>query len=182
VIAGPALARWAPLPARDRDLSRWGSVAIVAALLAAVVLVARPSTRCLEIAGDWSPDLMAAETLRANGASGRLVLPFRWGDYAIWRLAPKLRVSIDGRREVHSERATNEGFGIETGSAEGLAALAAWRADYVWLGAESTRTKAWLIDHGYRIDLDGPRSYIAVLQQLPPLKPSAGGDNGCFPE
>jgi hypothetical protein len=182
VIAGPALAVWVPLPARDRDLCRWGNVAAVVTLLAAVVLAVRPTTRCLEIAGNWAPDLAAADTLRTNGASGRLVLPFRWGDYAIWRLAPKLKVSIDGRREVHSERATMEGFGIEAGSAEGLAALAAWRADYVWLGAESTRTKEWLSDHGYRIDVDGPRSYIAVLQEHPPLRPSAGGDNRCFPE
>jgi hypothetical protein len=90
-------------------------------------------------------------------------------------------VSIDGRREVHSERATNEGFGIETGSAEGLATLTAWRADYVWLGAESTRSKAWLSDHGYRIDFDGPRSYVAVSQDLPPLRPIGDVEQRCFP-
>jgi hypothetical protein len=150
-------------------------------ILAAVMLAIRPSARCLEIAGDWTPDLTAAETLRATGATGRLVLPFRWGDYAIWRFAPKLRVSIDGRREVHSARATNEGFGIETGSAEGLAALEGWRADYVWLGAESTRTKAWLVDHGYRVDIETPRSYIAALRDLPPLQPGVEVEHTCFP-
>jgi hypothetical protein len=119
--------------------------------------------------------------LKANGASGRLVLPLKWGDYAIWRLGPNLQVSIDGRREVHGEEATREGFGIEAASAEGLSALERWRPDYVWLTAESTRTKEWLTDHGYRIDFDGPRSYIAVLRELPPLRPVGSPDQRCFP-
>lgn len=180
VIAAPQLARWAPVPARDRYASRWGLVAVWTMVVATLALSLRPSARCLTIEGHWAPDLTAAEVLKTN-SGGKLVVPLRWGDYAIWRLAPNLKVSIDGRREVHSEQSTREAFAVETGAAVGLAALERWRPDYVWLGAESMTTKTWLITHGYRIDFDGPRSYVAVRQDLPVLQGSSGVQHRCFP-
>lgn len=39
----------------------------------------------------------AVRYLKANKISGNLILPFDWGEYAIWHLHPKMRVSIDGR-------------------------------------------------------------------------------------
>src|SRR5262245_52551855 len=78
-----------------------------AVAIAAIVAVSLASqTRCLEIGNDpWTPDLQAAAALGGASAQGRLVLPFNWGEYAIWHFGPRLRVSIDGRREtVYSER------------------------------------------------------------------------------
>jgi hypothetical protein len=38
--------------------------------------------------------------LRESGVSGNLAVHFDWGEYAIWHLAPALKVSLDGRRET----------------------------------------------------------------------------------
>jgi hypothetical protein len=49
--------------------------------------------------------VQATDFLHKNGATGRLLLPFEWGEYAIWHLFPSCRVSIDGRfRTVYPER------------------------------------------------------------------------------
>lgn len=46
----------------------------------------------------------AVGLLRDSGVSGNLAIHFDWGEYAIWHLAPGIRVSMDGRREtVYSE-------------------------------------------------------------------------------
>lgn len=38
--------------------------------------------------------------LRESGVTGHLAVHFEWGEYAIWHLAPRLRVGMDGRRET----------------------------------------------------------------------------------
>jgi len=37
--------------------------------------------------------------LAAAQARGNLAVPFRWGSYALWRLSPGVKVSMDGRYE-----------------------------------------------------------------------------------
>jgi hypothetical protein len=47
-----------------------------------------------------SPDLYpvnAVSFIDRNGLRGNLVLPFDWGEYAIWHLYPRCRVNVDGR-------------------------------------------------------------------------------------
>ena len=40
------------------------------------------------------------------GAEGNLLVDFDWGEYVIWHLGPRVKVSIDGRREtVYSSQA-----------------------------------------------------------------------------
>jgi hypothetical protein len=184
VMAGPALARWAPILARDTDATRWGAVAVLTTFLAAFVLAVLPSTRCIAIQDSEDlPDATAVEILRTNRATGRLVTQFGWGQYAIWHLAPALKVSIDGRREtIYSERTIQRQVAVAKGSAEGLETLATTRPEYVWLSTGSaTTTKAWLTGNGYRIDVDRQHSYIAVRQDLPVLQYSAVVESGCFP-
>jgi hypothetical protein len=62
--------------------------------------------------------------LKASGAEGRLAVLFDWGSYAIWHLAPRLRVSIDGRREaVYSPAQLEENAAFLYGQAGWRAAL-----------------------------------------------------------
>ncbi len=42
----------------------------------------------------------AVAMLKASGAAGNLVVHYDWGEYVIWHLGPRVRVSMDGRREV----------------------------------------------------------------------------------
>lgn len=53
----------------------------------------------------------AVRFLKSNGLSGNLLLPFDWGEYAIWHLYPACRVSIDGRfRTVYPESVIEDHF------------------------------------------------------------------------
>ncbi len=39
----------------------------------------------------------AVKFLKDNNVKGNILVPFDWGEYAIWKLYPDNRVSIDGR-------------------------------------------------------------------------------------
>ena len=46
----------------------------------------------------------AVRFLKQNGIKGDILIPFEWGEYAIWKLYPDCKVSIDGRfRTVYPE-------------------------------------------------------------------------------
>src|SRR5262249_4735225 len=102
--------------------------------------------------------------------------------YAIWRFAPALRVSIDGRREVYSQETDRLALAMEGGRPEGLNRLAALHPDYVWLNNASSTTKAWLAEHGYRIDVETPRSFVAARVNLPIMRTYPADETiQCFP-
>lgn len=152
--------------------------AVVVAMV--VVTFLAPATICLPHDSTWGPDLVAASALR-QAVPGRLVLPFGWGEYAIWHFGPGLRVSIDGRREtVYSPRVLDLDTAVEIGDPAGLAFLEATQPEYVWLPQTASQTHAWLQSRGYRQDISTPRSIVAVRGDLPAL-PSGPPASACFP-
>jgi hypothetical protein len=110
------------------------------------------------------------------------VVPFNWGEFAIWHWGPRLRVGIDGRREtVYSAHTLDVQNLIAFGQPAGIAFLDRERPEYVWLRNDTAAaTKQWLASHGYRIDVDTGVSFIATRAELPPLAPAATL-RGCFP-
>lgn len=42
----------------------------------------------------------AVHLVRQADVSGRLVVPFNWGEYTLWHLGPQVQISMDGRRET----------------------------------------------------------------------------------
>jgi len=53
----------------------------------------------------------AVRFLKQNGIKGKVLIPFDWGEYAIWKLYPDCRVSIDGRfRTVYPEGVLRDHF------------------------------------------------------------------------
>jgi hypothetical protein len=139
-------------------------------------------TRCLAIEGDWIPDRKAAGAFEAPDVRGRLVLPFNWGEYAIWHWGPRLRVSMDGRREtVYSEATVNQQTPLFRGQLEGIAFLKQAHAEYVWVPTSAGGQIAqWLTDNGYRIDVKTGESFIAVRQDMQSLVPGSSMP-ACFP-
>jgi hypothetical protein len=166
-------------PARVRPV---GLVLVDASVVALVCgfLLLEPS-RCLRIEGSWTPDLDAAGAL-ASTTAGRLVLPFDWGEYAIWHWGPRLRVSMDGRREtVYTDEMVRIQSAVSHGLDEGLAFLARTRPEYVWLPlTTASASRTWLGNHGYRVDVETRRSFIATRVDLPALRPGPAS-SGCFP-
>jgi hypothetical protein len=166
---------WAPpasAPASPRSRMPAGTLAIDA--LAVIVLWmsnAAPASRCLSVESEAAPDLAAANVFFSESVTGRLVLPFDWGEYAIWHWGPRLKVSMDGRREtVYSDATVNQQASIAFGQPEGMEYLDRVRPEYVWLSYRfAAPTAAWLETHGYRIDVKTDKSFVAVRNDLPML-------------
>jgi hypothetical protein len=200
ILLSPWLrARWpASSPAQPAARSQPPDQRVVAAGLFVAALVASgfilsKSLTCVRTVDrivpgtndSWVPDRDAASVL-THASPGRLVTFFNWGEYAIWHFGPRLRVSMDGRREtVYSDRRLVEHDAIVRGTELAFSTLAQWQAEYVWLPSTSSRTKAWLTANGYRIDRETARSFVAVRRDLGPLTVSNGkspGVTACFPD
>lgn len=184
LLAPAVVARWprqrSPLPER---LIAGMALAVFVASIPASIWISRRALGCVPIIGTWIPDVEAMTALR-QAEPGRIVTPFNWGQYALWHLGPRLRVSMDGRREtVYTDRRLLEHDAILAGAPEGLATLEQWQAEYVWLPAWSEKTAAWLAGHGYRMDVETPRSRVAVRADRPklPAVESRSGVRPCFP-
>jgi hypothetical protein len=160
-----------------RPDSRSRDVIVVASLAIAFGL---PPTVCLTADPAIAPDPIGAGALRL-APPGRLVLPFGWGEYAIWHFGQRLKVSIDGRREtVYSPRVIDIDAAVRNGLALGFAFLDETRPEYVWLPPAMISTHAWLQQHGYRQDIITAQSIIAVREDRPVL--TAGPPvSRCFP-
>lgn len=68
-------------------------------ILATLVQLTRFTAWRLEVPADYYP-VGAVEFLRLNGMDGNLATPYNWGEYVLWKLAPRVKVSFDGRYET----------------------------------------------------------------------------------
>ncbi|HVM60595.1 MAG TPA: hypothetical protein VMV72_06975 [Verrucomicrobiae bacterium] len=83
----------------------------------------------------------AVDVLEAARAEGNLATPFRWGSYVSWRLAPRIKVSEDGRyEEVYPDETfeMNRAFFYKDG-ANWDELLRRYRVDFVLLDLRATR-------------------------------------------
>ena len=71
-------------------------MAIEALVLAGLAV---PRLQCIEVDSRVYP-VRAIDRLRAADVSANLAVLFDWGGYAFWRLGPRVRVSVDPRRET----------------------------------------------------------------------------------
>jgi hypothetical protein len=187
LLVAPALvARWPrtrPARVSSAALTAVSGGFFAVALVCSVWIGARALT-CVPIIGTWTPDLEAMTSLR-HTSSGRIVTPFNWGEYAIWHLGPRLRVSMDGRREtIYSDDLLAANDAVLAGTPEGFEVLSRWNPEYVWLPRASVATREWLTAHGYRLDVETTHSIVAVRADQPMLPaPAEVGSQtrGCFP-
>jgi hypothetical protein len=128
--------RWAQaLAASARRLSRTdaalagGGWAVAAAVIMAVVFVARPpdfyrfSPRVFPVA--------AADELAAHPPPGRMFNDFIWGGYLLYRLWPAQQVFIDGQTDFYGEALTRE-YAQVSAAAPGWQQVLA-RYDVTWI-------------------------------------------------
>ncbi len=92
-------------------------------LVGAVVLVglALPNFGCIRPHPVYARRAIAL--LKHSGVTGNLAVHFTWGEYALWHLSPRIKVSVDGRREtVYSDeiRRQNIDFRMGTGDWDAL--------------------------------------------------------------
>jgi hypothetical protein len=170
--------------ATNQLAQKWLNAGIVVLLAGFTAYASYPHLRCIPPLPSY-PDVVAASALDRPQVRGRLFVEFNWGEFAIWHFAPRLRVSIDGRREtVYSPTRLNEFFAVAEGSDEGLEVIARDKPEYIWMMANRDALRTALLEAGYRIDVKTPQSFIAVRSDLPVLTPvsdSIPNPTRCFP-
>ena len=75
-----------------------GYAAAVSVLIVSLALVL--FARRIGMQATWLPEADAAVFVRTHALTGRMLTWFDYGEYAIWHFSPRLRVSMDGRRET----------------------------------------------------------------------------------
>ncbi len=84
----------------------WLLVAMTGVTLVMVVLSFRGLQGIRIDPGQFAFPARAVALMDGAGADGNLLVDFDWGEYVIWHLGPRVRVSMDGRREtVYSSQA-----------------------------------------------------------------------------
>ncbi|HUJ72720.1 MAG TPA: hypothetical protein VLZ30_10775 [Verrucomicrobiae bacterium] len=129
-----------------------------------------------EVPGSFYP-LGAVETLDQAGVEGNLAVPFRWGSYASWRLAPRIKVSIDGRYEEAYPDTTfemNRAFFYQDG-ANWDQLLRQHRVDFIILELRTTRLRPDdLLARGYEeVRVDATAALFARHELAPALQETA---------
>jgi hypothetical protein len=113
-LVAPLRARLAGAPILARLLAA-GLAALT--LLLAVDLALFTRWRLAVPAEDYP--VGAVEFLRLNRLQGNLATPFQWGQYVLWKLAPDVRVSFDGRYEtVYPEDVARANFDFLYGTGD----------------------------------------------------------------
>lgn len=119
--------RWPEAFRPSRPDGRWHPALVWAMVIEAVVLAAAavPRMRCIRVDPAAYP-VRAVEILRRAGVEGEMAVFFDWGGYVLWRLGPRIRVSIDPRREtVYSSDAIAANLAWTLGEPAGDAVVAA---------------------------------------------------------
>jgi hypothetical protein len=183
VSAPPSPRRDVPAQPAHKYFALITIAAILPILIVGVIETSR-SAGCILIDApkSWGvPDANAARYVIAGGLAGRMVTFFDWGEYAIWHFSPKVKVSMDGRREtVYSRSLTENHLQLYAGTPQGLEFLKSLDADYIWLPTSAPVVQV-LAQQGWIRLFKGPSSLVfgRVALRTPPLSP-VGGPR-CFP-
>jgi hypothetical protein len=90
---------------------RFGFAAVACALGVFAVAAIRTNVWDLRLDAASMPEPEAVAFLKDQPAGARVLVWSNWGEYAIWHLSPRMRVSIDGRREtVYSDQVQSRHF------------------------------------------------------------------------
>ena len=157
---------------------RWaGLVAILIALAGTYGFNRRAS--CLQMRNYPEPEATAF----LQEQRGRLVSFFDWGQYAIWHLAPRLKVSMDGRREtVYSEAMIDLHLHFYRGDPSAVAQVTRLAPDFIWLPSSSPAIVA-LDRRDWNMVFRGPVSVIFSRQpEKAPVQVSSAEKIRCFPD
>jgi hypothetical protein len=162
-------------PYAERWCRRVPSVAVLAihAVLAAFVAVRFLPQASLEpaVPPNFYP-VGAVAALDQAGVKGNLAVPFRWGSYALWRLAPKIKVSMDGRYEETYPDTTfevNRALFYRAG-ADWDRLLREYRVDFIILELRTTQlAPADLRGHGYEVIRADDTSVLLTRSEFAPV-------------
>lgn len=189
-LLGPAIAAGLPRRVRSGSAAPRQRRNQVAAMVVAGAVIAGAlgalifNMACIRVDARTAPEPGAVEFFKSRSAKGRLVVWFGWGQYAIWHLAPDLRVSIDGRREtVYSANMQERHLRFFFDTPGGASLPRELAADFVWIPKDLPAAKR-LQEDGWVTIYTGERSAIFApagsAAAQPPAR-SASEERRCFP-
>jgi hypothetical protein len=118
----------------------------------------------------WLPERSVVHYLTAHQVRGRMLTYFDWGEYAIWHLAPEVKVSMDGRREtVYSDQPIEGHLAVYQGRPGALDYIRRVNPDYVWLPKSLPVVSELQASGEWTTTFEGPTS--AVLARHPEPEP-----------
>ena len=161
LFAEPLAANW---PHRTADAITRKRIQLLRPALGLVVIAVVPfvASRAanIQIGHPPMPEREAAEFVERAGLRGRVLVWFDWGEYVIWHFSPRLRVSIDGRREtVYSDELIASHMAFYLGDTAAIDLPTRIAADYIWV-PKWIPVVAKLRDNGWAPLFEGPQSVI----------------------
>jgi hypothetical protein len=133
--------------------------ALAVAAIAALAVVGSRAAR-IQIGHPPMPEREAVEFIQRAGLRGRLLVWFDWGEYVIWHFSPRLRVSIDGRREtLYSDELIASHMAFYLGDSTAMDLPSRIAADYIWV-PKWIPVVAKVRDKGWAPVFEGPQSII----------------------
>jgi hypothetical protein len=161
LMAEPLAANWRR---RTADSMRTTRIRLLRPALAVVVVAVLPlvvnRAARIYIGHPPMPEREAAEFVERAGLEGRVLVWFDWGEYVIWHFSPRLRVSIDGRREtVYSDALISSHMAFYLGEPAAIDLPIRIAADYIWVPTWIP-VVAKLRQVGWAPIFEGPQSII----------------------
>ena len=177
---------WARL---GRD-SRLAGLSIVGSVV--LIGLSWPRFGCIRVEPFYFPfPARPVALLKQSGVSGNMAVPFDWGEYVLWHLGPRVRVSIDGRREtLYSDETYRQTRDFERGTGVWDSLLKTTRTDLVLApnGSATTnllgRTAGWVPLYQDSVCVIFMRESFADIAQISKIGIPALPDDGgglCFP-
>ena len=137
----------------------------------------------IPVPAKFMPDPNVSSYVRDEKLSGRALMWFDWGEYAIWHFGPELKVSMDGRREtVYTPEVVNAHLRFYFGGANDWQYADEIKADYVLIPKALPIAKELPL-HGWRPLCEGPTSILLARQvRSGSCSPATAAVDRLFPE
>jgi len=171
MLMAPRLGRASQLAPKPTTLfgTPFGDATLAAAaVLCAVVLKWHAIAEINLSSANWLPEQNVVRYLRAHQVRGNMLTFFDWGEYAIWHLAPDVKVSMDGRREtVYSDRPIEGHLAVYQGRPGALDYIRRVNPDYVWLPKSLPVVSELQSTGDWTTTFEGPTSAVLVRRSSP---------------
>jgi hypothetical protein len=162
--------RYLPAQKAKASLPEWLVVLPLAGvLLVCILALPRLSQLTARTTGaDFTFPIPAVELIKESGVSGNLMIDFNWGEYAIWQLAPRVKVGMDGRREtVYPETMYAEYVYFYSGIGEWDAVLKNYPTDMVLMPSGSAPVNLLRLSANWQVVYADPLSTLFVRRDSP---------------
>jgi hypothetical protein len=185
LMAEPLAANWRPRAVNVHASKRIQLLkpALAIVVIAALALIASRAAS-IQIGHPPMPEREAVEFVQRAGLRGRVLVWFDWGEYVIWHFSPRLRVSIDGRREtVYSDELIASHMAFYLGDSKAMNLPMRVAADYIWV-PKWVPVVPKLRHDGWAPVFEGPQSIVMARSGVnihPLTLASADAETRVFP-